>query len=655
MVGLVLALLGVACAYVIIHDREATLARGRESLETRARVIDENLAQQLMGVGAALGTLRDEAAALLRAGEERLLANRLQAMADAMPHVRTMLVIDEHGTARASSRPELTGLQLADRPYFETARTRPARDTVYLSAPFVTRLNVWSINMSKVWLAALQLDGRLVATISRPVAAALAPWRRTATVYGLLYAVVVATVLVAGWLVQRKQRDLQALRSAREQESREQAERLEMALAGGDLGLWDLDLRTGVRTVNARAHEMVGLRGDDPAEELARWAQRLHPDDRDAWTAARLANQAGDADAMVSDYRVRHEDGHWVWLHSRGKVTHRDAEGRPCRMAGTYLDVTERKNADAQLAHSAQLLARMSRVSRTGGWHYDLRTGRSTWSDEMFRIRELDPTVVPDRDVVMNAYLPQSQARLATARQAAIDHQTPWDMELQMVTAEGRQIWVRSQGEAVVEEGVTVALTGTLKNVTYRKQAQIDLKEANEKLERMALSDGLTGIANRRLFDQTLQVEWKRCARAHLPIALLMIDIDHFKLYNDHYGHAGGDECLRRVAGILAACPRRAGDLVCRFGGEEFAILLPGGDLKSAASVAQSCLDAVAAAGLVHAASPVGPCVTVSIGAACSEAPAGEPVISLIERADRALYRAKHRGRARYETLGEDA
>jgi hypothetical protein len=166
MVGLVLALLGVACAYVIIHDREATLARGRESLETRARVIDENLAQQLMGVGAALGTLRDEAAALLRAGEERLLANRLQAMADAMPHVRTMLVIDEHGTARASSRPELTGLQLADRPYFETARTRPARDTVYLSAPFVTRLNVWSINMSKVWLDDKgQFGGLVTATL----------------------------------------------------------------------------------------------------------------------------------------------------------------------------------------------------------------------------------------------------------------------------------------------------------------------------------------------------------------------------------------------------------------------------------------------------------------------------------------------------------
>ena len=255
----------------------------------------------------------------------------------------------------------------------------------------------------------------------------------------------------------------------------------------------------------------------------------------------------------------------------------------------------------------------------------------------------------------MEAFLPESRVLLAAARTAAIEQHIPWDMELQMTTAGGHTIWVRTQGEAVVENGNTVGLTGTLKNVTWRKQSQIDLKIANQQLERMALSDGLTGVANRRRFDQTLQAEWLRGARSGIPLALLMIDIDYFKLYNDHYGHAGGDECLRRVAHALAGCSRRAGDLVSRFGGEEFAILLPGADSAAASKVAQTCLDAIRDAQIVHATSSVGPWLSVSLGVASVEVNAARPARSLIERADAALYRAKHLGRGRYETLGSAA
>lgn len=303
--------------------------------------------------------------------------------------------------------------------------------------------------------------------------------------------------------------------------------------------------------------------------------------------------------------------------------------------------MTERKADELQVKRSAKLLARMSRVSRTGGWDFDLNTGRSEWSPEMYRIRELDPSVELDHHSIMSAYLPESRAVLAAARAAAIEHQTPWDMELQMTTAKGNLIWVRTQGEAVVVEGKTVSLTGTLKNVTWRKQSQIDLQIANEKLERMALSDGLTGIANRRYFDRTLQAEWSRSARSGQPLALLMIDIDHFKLYNDHYGHVGGDECLRRVAQVLARCSRRASDLVCRYGGEEFAILLPGADMASASALAQNCLDAIRKEGIPHATSLVGPWLTLSIGVASAEADASQAAVTLVERADTALYQAK--------------
>jgi diguanylate cyclase (GGDEF)-like protein/PAS domain S-box-containing protein len=503
--------------------------------------------------------------------------------------------------------------------------------------------------------AELNMDQPLVATISRPVAAVLAPWRAVARLYGLMYCLLAATVLVAAWLVQRKRQALMELSAMREQEAREHAERLNLALEGGELGLWDIEMETGIRTVNNRVRTMVGQGPTEPAESVSEWAERVHPDDLGPWQAARQAHAAGETESLVADYRVRHRDGHWVWLHSRGRVTRRDANGVALRMTGTYLDVTERQATEARIKHSGELLARMSRVSRTGGWDYDLATGRSSWSPETYRIRELDPSVEPDRQIVMDAYLPESRVLLAAARTAAIEQHIPWDMELQMTTARGQMIWVRTQGEAVVENGKTVGLTGTLKNVTWRKQSQIELTIANEKLERMALSDGLTGIANRRLFDQTLQAEWLRGARSGKPLALLMIDIDHFKLYNDHYGHAGGDECLRRVAQVLSGCSRRAGDLVSRFGGEEFAILLPGADSAAASRVAQACLDAIRDEQIVHATSGVEPWLSVSIGVSSVEVNAARPALSLIERADAALYRAKHLGRGRYETLGSTA
>jgi diguanylate cyclase (GGDEF)-like protein/PAS domain S-box-containing protein len=493
------------------------------------------------------------------------------------------------------------------------------------------------------------MDKPLVATVSRARSGVLGPWQQLARLYGLMYAVLVLIVLLAAYLLQLKQRALMALTVAAEQESRENSQRLDMALRGGDLGLWDLDVVTGLRTVNARAREMVGDGPADPVDNVSEWGRRMHPQDLPKSKALRRVHEQGDSDMLILDYRVRHRAGHWVWLHSRGRVTQRDQDGRPLRIVGTYLDITERKAAEAQMAHDAELLSRMSRVSGTGGWDFDLATGRSTWTAEMFRIRGLDPSVEPDQQLVMSSYLPESRERLAAARAVTLAQGTPWDMDLQLTTATGEVIWVRSQGEAVVRNGQIVGLTGTLRNINASKQAQLDLEIANQKLEHLALSDGLTGIANRRLFDQTLQSEWLRCARAGRPLAMLLIDIDHFKLFNDHYGHAGGDQCLQQVARLLTGCAQRTGDIVCRFGGEEFAILLPDADLASASSVAQSCLDAISNAHIEHAGSPLGPTLSLSVGVASAMADRARFAQVLVERADEALYRAKHLGRARFE------
>ena len=173
------------------------------------------------------------------------------------------------------------------------------------------------------------------------------------------------------------------------------------------------------------------------------------------------------------------------------------------------------------------------------------------------------------------------------------------------------------------------------------------LERSNQQLELLSATDGLTGLANRRQFDQHLYGEWQRSMRNGQPLSLLLIDIDHFKRYNDHYGHLAGDACLRQVAAILYDCAQRSGELVARYGGEEFALLLPGTDGTAAMTVAQRCMDELARAAIEHADSPVSDYLTFSIGVATVVASQDLVPESLVRSADEALYQVKSSGRAR--------
>jgi diguanylate cyclase (GGDEF)-like protein len=171
-----------------------------------------------------------------------------------------------------------------------------------------------------------------------------------------------------------------------------------------------------------------------------------------------------------------------------------------------------------------------------------------------------------------------------------------------------------------------------------------ELCAINDRLKNLAQIDGLTGLANRRTFDTRLQSAWLRAAAARDPLALLMIDIDHFKRLNDHYGHTAGDACLQSLAKVFAACVNNSADLAARFGGEEFAVLLPGTDPEGAVKVAERVRDAVDNLGIAHAAAPIGH-VTVSIGVASAHPRSDISPQTLIEAADANLYEAKNRGR----------
>ena len=181
--------------------------------------------------------------------------------------------------------------------------------------------------------------------------------------------------------------------------------------------------------------------------------------------------------------------------------------------------------------------------------------------------------------------------------------------------------------------------------VKARVKLHLDLKRKQELLEKYAFIDALTEIPNRRRFDEVISREWNRAHRAGYSISLMMIDIDHFKLYNDTYGHGMGDDCLRRVAGTIAEVLRRSSDFVARYGGEEFVVILPDSDLPMALDTANKIQAKIDALTIAHQTSLAADFVTFSIGVATMIPENGKQYRELIETADAKLYEAKSSGR----------
>lgn len=207
----------------------------------------------------------------------------------------------------------------------------------------------------------------------------------------------------------------------------------------------------------------------------------------------------------------------------------------------------------------------------------------------------------------------------------------------------------------VLAEGGADYLRGPFDPAVSRLRLNIQLsrKQAHDRLKSLSVTDTLTGLYNRRKFDEELLQCWKQGGRQGTPCSLLMIDIDYFKRYNDHYGHLEGDQCLASVARVLAECAVRPRDIVARIGGEEFALLLPDTPETGAKIVAARLLESLDKLGIVHQASPLG-YVSISVGVA-TVLPKRANVRDWQQAADQALYQAKHAGRNQMASLGMTA
>jgi diguanylate cyclase (GGDEF)-like protein/PAS domain S-box-containing protein len=239
-----------------------------------------------------------------------------------------------------------------------------------------------------------------------------------------------------------------------------------------------------------------------------------------------------------------------------------------------------------------------------------------------------------DREWVLNFCVAQSQA--------GVDHEADY----RALTRDGRYVWIRDVVHVVRRaDGSVDSLIGFMFDISERKQTEQKLASLQKELEELSFRDGLTGVANRRRFDALMELEWSNARRNRQPLSLLMIDIDYFKQYNDCYGHLEGDACLKRVAWLLASAATRARDLLARFGGEEFVLLLPETDEAASHKLAARCRDLILAEQIPHAQSAVGPVLTISVGAAtCIPANADE-LRAFLDSVDKRLYRAKQQGR----------
>ena len=261
------------------------------------------------------------------------------------------------------------------------------------------------------------------------------------------------------------------------------------------------------------------------------------------------------------------------------------------------------------------------------GWTQQSWISASDWAE---RIHE------EDRERVVNFCIAQSQS--------GIDHEADY----RALTADGRYVWIRDVVHVLRNAaGETEALVGFMFDISERKKTEEQLLALQKQLEEYSYKDGLTGINNRRMFDSVLEVEWASAQRTRRPLSLILLDIDYFKQFNDHYGHIQGDDCLRRVAQALEEAAVRPRDCVARFGGEEFVLVLPETDAESAKQIAERCRKLVGHLRIPHEQSKVAQLLTLSLGVGTIIPEAHDSPLAFIEAVDRLLYQAKQQGRDR--------
>lgn len=601
----------------LARDRNAIDERERERLARQAQVIHDNLLRELDAVNRVLLTMRDEWAVLSQGPEAVPLAVlRLQAFVGAMPAVRSLLVLDAEGVVRASNFPQLIGTNFSERDYFQQALKRPDAQTLYLSEPFRTVLDAWGMNVMRMipgpngefaGLVTATIDQEEIRLILASVNYAPDVWSAVAHSDGRLFLMEppgrakpgVSLALPGSFFSRHLDSGLPAtVLSGVATSTGEQRLMAQHSVAPAALGL---------------DRYLVVAIGRDPRALLEPWWRDL---------IARI--------------------GLLVLLAASASISLLALQRRRFRAQQAIATVeAELREKTEQLRHYFDVALNLMCIADASGRFVKLNPA---WT----AVAGLPSTMLEGRSIAEFVH-PDDQPAVADGIRRAMAGERVTGVSLRFRHRDGSYRELECQGVAYGQ-----LVYADARDVTQSRRDQQTLLELNSRLEAqsaalqaLAFVDGLTGIANRRRFDDALQVEWRHGLREGGTLGLLMIDIDHFKAYNDHYGHQAGDACLRTIAQILQGLATRPRDLLARYGGEELVCLLPGASEQACLALAEEMRAAIESLRIAHARSPVAEVVTASIGvAALSPREAADPD-QLLRAADAALYRAKAAGRNR--------
>lgn len=423
------------------------------------------------------------------------------------------------------------------------------------------------------------------------------------------------------------ERQLQISLTSATSPTTEAERRLNEAQRVAQIGSWEFEIETGVISWSPETFRLFGF---DPAlgePDYPSHLNRHHPEDR-----ARLAQAVEQAITQGTPYdlelRVVLESGELRWMHCLGTVA-RNTDGKIVRLLGTSQDITERKLREHMVEEMLELMPHIAFLIDVQG-HVHLYNGYFYAFTGI--PRQLPPAEVRWQHFLLEEELPRLQELVGTLTTRT----EPFEFEVSLRRADGERRWHLMRVVPVVG-GATrqrrFIVTGT--DIAERRTQEEALHQSNSHLAALATTDALTGVGNRRALDERLLAEWERAHRYQHPLSVILLDVDHFKSYNDTFGHSQGDDVLRRLGGLLIANMRKA-DFVARYGGEEFLVVLPHTEGEPALVWAERLRELIE-----NLPWPLRT-ITASFGVATWQPdPAETTLESLSAAADTALYRAK--------------
>ncbi len=458
--------------------------------------------------------------------------------------------------------------------------------------------------------------------------------------YSFLWKVLLAVAFVVGLILLWNRRLSQEVRRRTEAETqlKKTHQRLELGLRGGDLGLWDWNIQTNVIQINDRWLTMLGMPVDRTEINFDFWNNLLHEDDKPAVQVAVQRLLDKEEEYYDEEFRMLSASGEYLWMRSRGQIVEWSKTGEPIRAAGVHQDITELKKARVELEQAHQQL--MNYVDIVDKYVITSSTdekGLINYVSEAFcKISgySQEELIGTSHSILRHRDMP---AALYEDLWSTISKGKTWQGEIKNRKKNGDFYWVDAYISPILDSNNQIeGYTAIRQDITDKKLA-----------EQLSITDELTALYNRRYFNLIFPQELARAEREKKHIALLIIDVDYFKPYNDNYGHLHGDAALKAIGNVFKDILRRAGDFAFRIGGEEFGAILTFDEDRVAENMAERIRREVEDLKIEHDYSPASPYVTVSIGMKIHHSGGDLPpeMTQLYKMADEALYQAKEQGR----------